>query len=37
MIAGVKVKKLKIIPDDRGRLMEIDRRVMTRWSGVMTG
>lgn len=26
MIEGVKVKKLKIIPDDRGRLMEILRR-----------
>ncbi|MBF0215802.1 MAG: dTDP-4-dehydrorhamnose 3,5-epimerase family protein [Candidatus Omnitrophica bacterium] len=26
MIDGVKVKKLKIIPDDRGRLMEILRR-----------
>ena len=25
MIEGVKVKKLKIIPDDRGRLMEILR------------
>ena len=25
MIDGVKVKKLKIIPDDRGRLMEILR------------
>ena len=25
MISGVKVKKLKIIPDDRGRLMEILR------------
>lgn len=26
MIEGVKVKKLKLIPDDRGRLMEILRR-----------
>jgi len=26
MIDGVKVKKLKVIPDDRGRLMEILRR-----------
>ena len=26
MIEGVKVKKLKVIPDDRGRLMEILRR-----------
>ena len=26
MIEGVKVKKLKIIPDDRGRLMEILRK-----------
>ncbi len=26
MIDGVKVKKLKLIPDDRGRLMEILRR-----------
>lgn len=26
MIHGVKIKKLKIIPDDRGRLMEILRR-----------
>lgn len=26
MIKGVKVKKLKLIPDDRGRLMEILRR-----------
>ncbi|MDP3804169.1 MAG: WxcM-like domain-containing protein, partial [Candidatus Omnitrophota bacterium] len=26
MIEGVKVKKLKIVPDDRGRLMEILRR-----------
>ncbi|MDD3088544.1 MAG: dTDP-4-dehydrorhamnose 3,5-epimerase family protein [Candidatus Omnitrophica bacterium] len=26
MIQGVKVKKLKLIPDDRGRLMEILRR-----------
>lgn len=26
MIDGVKVKKLKIVPDDRGRLMEIFRR-----------
>ncbi|MBU1656711.1 MAG: WxcM-like domain-containing protein, partial [Candidatus Omnitrophica bacterium] len=26
MIEGVKIKKLKIIPDERGRLMEILRR-----------
>ncbi|MGB2630279.1 MAG: dTDP-4-dehydrorhamnose 3,5-epimerase family protein [Candidatus Omnitrophota bacterium] len=26
MIEGVKIKKLKLIPDDRGRLMEILRR-----------
>ena len=26
MIEGVKVKKLKVIPDDRGRLMEILRK-----------
>lgn len=26
MIAGVRVKKLKVIPDERGRLMEILRR-----------
>ena len=26
MIDGVKVKKLKVVPDDRGRLMEILRR-----------
>ena len=26
MIEGVKIKKLKVIPDDRGRLMEILRR-----------
>lgn len=26
MISGVKVKKLKVIPDERGRLMEILRR-----------
>lgn len=26
MIDGVKVKKLKVIPDERGRLMEILRR-----------
>ena len=25
MIDGVKVKKLKVVPDDRGRLMEILR------------
>jgi len=25
MIEGVKVKKLKVIPDERGRLMEIMR------------
>ena len=25
MIEGVKVKKLKVMPDDRGRLMEILR------------
>jgi dTDP-4-dehydrorhamnose 3,5-epimerase-like enzyme len=26
MIDGVKIKKLKVIPDERGRLMEILRR-----------